>query len=161
MDEKTINKHHRLNVGCGGNVREGWLNIDKNPSYGGALPGDVDDGFLTHLPEGHYTHILCKGCLNEFKTDVVTVMSQLTALLAPNGILEIKVAVVDHGKGAFRDPLAHRYLSSQWVDYFDTDGPRGRGGQDLGFTGRLSLLESSVGGETHHVKLQKLEDETP
>ena len=148
----------KINVGCGQDLRDGFINVDKNPDLvsRGAVLCDVDAGHLSHFPQEQFTHVVCKGCLNEFQTDVVSIMQQFHGLLVPDGILEIWVAVVDNGLGAFRDPLARRYLHSDWSEYFFRGGRWQNSGIGFGFHGEFEQQENVVHGETHYIRLRKI-----
>jgi hypothetical protein len=136
----------KLNVGCGQNVLKGYLNVDKNierPIPFGVFPFDVDKGELLSLPHNHFEGILAEGCIGEFKTDLVEIMNQFWTLLAPFGLLEISVAVVDGGNMTpYCDPLARRYLASGWVDFFHEGGSMAD--YPLGFRGKFTLSSNEV-----------------
>ena len=141
----------RINLGSGGNNLSGYDNLDKNTMFG-ATYLDFDDDLLKQYADSSVEEIICQGCLNEFKTDVVTSMSEFWRVLQPEGILHIIVAVVDNGIGPFRDPIAKRYLSSEWVQYFSIDHPnRLAGGYGLGFKGAFRVVLDEVAGERHEV----------
>jgi len=148
----------KLNVGCGQDIRNTneWVHLDRNPQHHDVRPIDIDDNGLRMFDDNSFEDVLCKGCLNEFKTDVVAVMNEFWRVLKPNGVLDITVAVVDNGLGPYRDPLAHRYLHSDWVQYFFIEGKWATSGKGIGFIGYFTLLENSVGGEVHHVVLKAL-----
>jgi hypothetical protein len=84
----------KLNLGCGADFREGWLNVDCRPLY---PPGneflccDVQalDG---HVPDGRVSRIVVKDileCLPWREVDAVLVM--LGRKLRPGGTLTIRV----------------------------------------------------------------------
>ena len=87
-----------LNVGAGGDAGYGsdWVLLDKNPLSAGVIKGDVDAGALSQWGDEEFDEIKCYGCLNEFVSDVVTVMNEFWRLLKNDGKLDIKVAVVDN-----------------------------------------------------------------
>lgn len=144
----------KLNVGCGQNILAGWQNIDKVP-YPGVTVVDIDKSGLPH-PDNHFDEIRCWGCLSEFQTDIVTIMNWFWRALIGGGRLDIRNAVVDNGIGVFRDPMAHRYLSSQWVEYFYIGGAWENSGYGFGFLGKFKMIFNEVSGETHHVILEAI-----
>src|SRR3990167_5576029 len=125
---KYFDKDHipvKLSVGSGQRVLPQCISIDKNPEleHQGVFIMDVDNAEdRDGLPKNHFEWIECSGNLNEFVTDVVAMMNWFWDLLKDGGTLLIAVAVVDNGYGAFRDPLAHRYLHSTWIEYFYEGG---------------------------------------
>jgi len=147
-----VDKLGKLNVGAGRSILSGWTNIDKVP-YPGITVIDIDKEGLP-FPSSSFDELLCQGCLSEFQTDVVTVMNWFWDVLCNGGILEIRNAVVDNGNGAFRDPMARRYLHSQWVEYFYIGGAWENSGYGFGFRGKFEMVLNEVSGETHHVILR-------
>ena len=148
----------KLNVGCGQDIRDTneWIHIDKYPQHDNVRQIDVDDNGLRMFDDNSFGEVLCRGCLNEFKTDVVAMMNEFWRVLKPDGILDITVAVVDNSLGPHRDPLAHRYLHSDWAQYFILDGKWGTSGRGLGFEGWFTVLENTIAGEVHHVIFKAL-----
>jgi predicted SAM-dependent methyltransferase len=146
----------RINIGAGGQILPGYFNFDKNTMYGAAYL-DFDEEKFDRFEDGAAEEIICRGCLNEFKMNVVETMNEFWRVLQPGGRLEIVVAVVDNGTGAFRDPVAQRYLNSGWADYFNVDsGGRYAGGVGLGFKGAFRIVSNEVGGERHEVVFEAL-----
>jgi predicted SAM-dependent methyltransferase len=143
----------RLNVGCGQDILTGdWINIDKYVQHPYAIPADADNGLP--YPDNDFDEVRCHGCLNEFKEDVVFHMNEFWRVLKHDGILDIVVAVVDDSRGPFRDPIARRYLHSQWAQYFFRGGSWENSGHGLGFKGEFILESNEVAGEKHHVVLK-------
>ena len=145
----------KLNVGAGQSIQTGdWTNIDIYPQHDYVHQVDVDDG----LPyeDSCFNEIRCFGCLSEFKKDVVFHMNSFWRVLENGGILDVVVAVVDNGKGPHRDPIARRYLHSEWVQYFFRGGQWETSGHGLGFKGEFELVSNEVGGEVHHVILKAI-----
>jgi len=139
----------RLDVGCGQRVIPHCISVDMNPelSHMGVVIANVDDEEVrASFPMNHFENIECSGCLNEFTTDVVTMMNWFWDLLKDGGILRIAVAVVDISLGAFRDPIARRYLHSDWIQYFFRGGnwQTGGGKLGLGFHGEFELVSNEI-----------------
>ena len=116
---KYFDKDHvpvRLDVGCGQRVTPHCVSIDMNPEleYMGVIIANVDDREVrASFPTDHFEYIECSGCLNEFTTDVVTMMNWFWDLLKSDGVL--RIAVVDNSLGAFRDPIARGYLHIYFI----------------------------------------------
>jgi len=149
----------KLSIGSGQRVIPQCISIDKNPAleHLGVVIMNVDNAEDREgLPKNHFEWIECTGCLNEFKTDVVMIMNWFWDLLKIGGLLRIAVAVVDNGNGAFRDPLASRYLHSQWVEYFVNGGSwQNSGGKlGLGFYGEFDLVSNVIDGERQTVEMR-------
>ena len=144
----------KLNVGCGQQIEIGheWINIDVYPQHPLVKLIDVDDG----LPydDDSFDELRVWGNLSEFKRDVMFHMNNFWRVLQNGGILDVKIAVVDNGTGAFRDPIARRYLNSQWVEYFFIGGKWENSGYGLGFKGKFEMVSNEVAGEVHRVILK-------
>lgn len=144
----------KINLGAGGNILEGHDNLDKYTGFG-AKYLDFDNGLLSEYQDSSAELIVVHGCLNEFAVDVVTSMNEFWRVLCNGGKLDIVVAVVDNGIGPFRDPMARRYLSSEWVQYFlPEDLGRYAGGRGFGFKGAFRAISNEVAGERHAVILE-------
>lgn len=147
---------YHLNVGAGGQILDGFENLDIYTGFG-AKYFDFDDKQLKDYPDDSADIIIVHGCLNEFAVDVVTAMNEFWRVLCNGGKLDIVVAVVDNGIGPFRDPIARRYLSSEWVQYFLPDNPhRYTGGRGLGFKGAFKMISEDIAGERHAIILEAI-----
>lgn len=150
-----------LNIGAGQDIPTGdWIHLDKYPQGEYVRRYDVDEHHppLDYFHDKEFDEVRCFGCINEFRHDVVVMMNEFWRVLRNEGLLDIRVAVVDGGRtGAFRDPVAKRYLSSEWVNYFaGTDEGRLTGGRGLGFVGKFEVVTNEVLGEVHHVVLRAI-----
>jgi predicted SAM-dependent methyltransferase len=88
----------KLNLGCGFDKREGWLNVDSFPE---CEPDQLLDIETTpwDLPTDGFDHILLKHVLEHVGADFPTfkrVMRELYRVTAPDGIVEIHVPHVRH-----------------------------------------------------------------
>jgi predicted SAM-dependent methyltransferase len=85
----------RLNLGCGFDHREDFLNVDIHDFHHPDLLADVTA--LDMLPDGFYREIIAQDVLEHLpRTETVTVLSEWSRLLAPGGVLHIRVpSVID------------------------------------------------------------------
>jgi predicted SAM-dependent methyltransferase len=85
----------RLNLGCGYDVREGFLNVDIHDFHNPDLVADV--AHLDMLPSGHYQEIIAQDVLEHLpRTSTVPVLQEWSRLLAVGGTIHIRVpSVVD------------------------------------------------------------------
>ena len=80
----------RLNLGCGFDLRQGYLNVDLQPSHNPDLIADV--GELGFLPADYYEEILAQDVLEHLpRTSTCKVLVHWNRLLAPGGILRLRV----------------------------------------------------------------------
>jgi predicted SAM-dependent methyltransferase len=94
MDKLDYQRYpKRLNLGCGFDVREGFLNVDFHSVHKPDLVANVTD--LSMLPSGYYSEIIAQDILEHIpRTITVPVLCEWNRLLAKNGILEIRVPSV-------------------------------------------------------------------
>ena len=88
----------KLNLGCGFDKRDGWLNVDNFPE---CQPDQLLDIESTpwDLPDNGFDHILMKHVLEHVGADFASfrrVMQELYRVTAPGGLLEIHVPHVRH-----------------------------------------------------------------
>jgi len=88
----------KLNLGCGFDKREGWLNVD---NFDACEPDQMLDIETTpwDLPTDGFEHVLMKHVLEHVGADFATfrrVMQELYRVLTPGGLLEIHVPHVRH-----------------------------------------------------------------
>jgi SAM-dependent methyltransferase len=88
----------KLNLGCGFDKREGWLNVD---NFAECEPDRMLDIESTpwDVPTNGFEHVLMKHVLEHVGADFSTfarVMGELFRILAPGGLLEIHVPHVRH-----------------------------------------------------------------
>lgn len=104
----------KLNLGSGSDIKEGWVNLDSHH-----LPG-VD---VVHvigkkpLPfkKGEFDYILCQDILEH--VDFIPVLKDLHRILAPGGVLKIRVPHFT-SRYAYSDPTHIRYFASDTFRFF-------------------------------------------
>ena len=80
----------RLNLGCGWDRRDGYLNVDLHAFHEPDLVADVTD--LHMLPSGRYQHILAQDLLEHLpRTATAAALAEWNRLLAPGGVLTLRV----------------------------------------------------------------------
>lgn len=78
----------KLNLGCGGDVREGWINVDLFVKVSGITRADVCN---LPFPPGSIEYILAQDILEHIShRRVKTVFASWARLLEPQGKLEIR-----------------------------------------------------------------------
>lgn len=90
-----ISAPDRLNLGCGWDLREGFLNVDIHDFHKPDLVADVTR--LDMLPDGRYQEIIAQDVLEHLpRTSTVTVLKEWSRLLAEGGRLHLRVpSVID------------------------------------------------------------------
>lgn len=80
----------RLNLGCGYDVRPGFLNVDLHERHGPDLVADVTS--LGMLPSGEFTEIVAQDVLEHVERHKVHVaLTEWARLLAPGGVIHVRV----------------------------------------------------------------------
>ncbi|WP_132249395.1 class I SAM-dependent methyltransferase [Methylobacterium segetis] len=80
----------RLNVGCGHDIREGWLNVDSGDWHNPDMIADITD--LPMLPNRHFVEIVAQDVLEHIpRTRQVSTLIEWGRLLSPSGVLSVRV----------------------------------------------------------------------
>jgi SAM-dependent methyltransferase len=112
----------RLNVGCGTDIRPGWVNLDC-----ARLPGVdvVHDLSCLPLPfdTGEFTSICAKDVLEHL--DYIPLLRELHRVLQVGGCLEVQVPHFTSA-GNFIDPTHKRQFSIRTFEFFVAGGAFGR-----------------------------------
>jgi len=110
----------KVNLGCGKNYREGYLNCDVNPRVRADLYFDLEV-FPYPLETSSATEIVMDNVL-EHLGDIPRVLSELHRILVPGGVLQITVPYAK-SDWAYQDPTHKHYFTERSMDYFTVDGP--------------------------------------
>jgi predicted SAM-dependent methyltransferase len=79
-----------LNVGCGANAREGWVNLDLNPGAAGVLACDVSQGLP--FDPGVFDAVYCSHVLEHLpKAEAPALVAECLRVLRPGGIARFVV----------------------------------------------------------------------
>jgi len=78
----------KLNVGCGKDIRPGWVNLDLI-DYGGNQITDLNQ-YPWPFPENHFDHVLCSHVL-EHMNNFNAVVTELYRVAKPNATIEVRV----------------------------------------------------------------------
>ncbi len=80
----------RLNLGCGTDIRPGYLNVDLHGAHKPDVVGDAAD--LYWLPEGHFQELLALDLLEHIpRLRIVTTLKHWNRVLAPKAVLRLQV----------------------------------------------------------------------
>lgn len=105
----------KLNLGCGTDIREGFINLDIADIKGVDIIHD-----LNNLPlpfrDGQFSEIICYDII-EHIFDYIPLMRDLCRILKKGGVLEIKVPHYTYSR-AYADPTHLRYFSMELFDFF-------------------------------------------
>lgn len=120
----------RLNLGCGREILDGFVNVDSV-----ALPGVDVVWDLTLRPwpfkENTFDYVLARSILEhvphtiqgERRDGLLLVMEEVHRILKPGGHLQV---MVPHFRSdeAYLDPTHQRFFTPEWYTFFDPHHPR-------------------------------------
>jgi SAM-dependent methyltransferase len=107
----------RLNLGCGTDIRPGWVNLDSADLAGVDVVHDLDRLPLP-FEEGAFEMVECQDILEH--VDLVPVLRDLHRILAPGGRLRIRSP--HFTSSAYHiDPTHRRAFSIRTLDFFVSD----------------------------------------
>jgi predicted SAM-dependent methyltransferase len=104
----------KLNVGCGTNKMDGYINLDYNPQVNPDVRRDIERGLPWN--DETFDEINCEQVLEHIH-DIVFVMSEFWRVLRKGGKLRISVPLVT-GKWAFIDPTHIRYFVPESFNFW-------------------------------------------
>lgn len=104
----------KLNLGCGLNKLNGYINIDKEEKIDPDIVRDIERGLPFN--DNIIDKVLCSHILEHIK-ELFFVMNEIWRILKPDGILVIKVPPYDF-EGAFSDPTHIRVFTPRTFKFF-------------------------------------------
>jgi SAM-dependent methyltransferase len=127
----------RLNLGCGTDVRAGYVNLDAASLPGVDVVHDLD---VLPLPfeDGAFREIVCQDVLEH--VDLVGVLRECHRILVPGGVLSMRSPHFSSA-AAHIDPTHRRAFSIETLDFFASEGRFANRGYYFDF--RFSRLASA------------------
>ncbi len=124
----------KLNLGCGTDIREGWVNLDIADLEGVDVVHDLNNLPLPFKDED-FDYIICYDIF-EHIFDYIPLLKELHRIVKKDAIVEIKVPHYTYSR-AYADPTHVRYFSMEVFDFFVKDTSR-----DYYFDFSFSEIES-------------------
>ena len=103
-----------LNIGCGNDIKEGFVNLDITKLPGVDVVCDIDNSPLP-FKNNSFDYIICYDVLEH--VDYPKVLKEIHRVLAPEGIVEIRVPHFTSSNN-FIDPTHKRMFSFRTFDFF-------------------------------------------
>jgi predicted SAM-dependent methyltransferase len=108
----------KLNVGCGRNVREGWINLDSYPLPGVDIAADLENCATTPLPlESDSVNEFLLSHVLEHIRNVLPMMQELHRVAMPGATMVVRTPY-GSSDDAFEDPTHLRQIFVGSFGYF-------------------------------------------
>ena len=113
----------KLNVGCGTDIKTGWVNLDSHKLPGVDIVHDIEK-MPWPFASGSVSHVFCANVLEH--VDYIPVMKEIHRILCEDGTVEI---IVPHftSRNNFIDPTHRKMFSIRTFEFFVKDSSYGRG----------------------------------
>lgn len=107
----------KLNLGCGTDIRPGWINLDIAPLPGVDVVHDLNILPLP-FPDNHFASLLCNDVLEH--VDLVPLLRECHRILAPGGRMQIEVPHYTSNNN-YVDPTHRNRFSVKTFRFFVRD----------------------------------------
>ncbi len=104
----------KLNIGCGTNIRKGWVNLDSARLPGVDVLHDIEKIPLP-FNDGQFEEVLAQDVLEH--TDYIPILKDIHRILTDGGTLTIRVPHFT-SKNNFTDPTHKKRFSVNTFDFF-------------------------------------------
>ena len=104
----------RLNIGCGKNPKQGWLNLDRATLPGVDIVHNIEKLPLPFADE-EFDEICCNNVLEH--TEYTPILKELHRILKPSGILTIEVPHFT-SRNNYSDPTHKKLFAIDTFDFF-------------------------------------------
>lgn len=104
----------KLNIGCGSNIREGWVNLDITNQPGVDVVHDIENLPLPFADDS-FDEILCQDILEH--VEYLPVIKDIYRILAQDGAVHIRVPHFT-SRNNYTDPTHKKSFSVSTFDYF-------------------------------------------
>ncbi|WP_281238414.1 class I SAM-dependent methyltransferase [Flavobacterium praedii] len=105
---------NKLNIGCGNDIKEGFVNLDITQLPGVDVVCDIENSLLPFENET-FEYIMCIDVLEH--VDYPKVLKEIHRVLKPEGIVEIRVPHFTSSNN-YIDPTHKRMFSFRTFDFF-------------------------------------------
>ena len=109
----------KLNLGCGTDIKKGYVNLDRAELEGVDVVHDLDK-FPYPFKDNEFEEIYCKHVL-EHVDDLLRVMEELTRISKPGARIQV-IAPYFAGQGAYNDPTHKKFFTYKTFDYLSPGG---------------------------------------
>lgn len=114
MNDKQQSSPKKLNLGCGTDIKEGWVNLDIAKLPGVDVIHSIEELPLPFL-DNSFDEILCNDILEH--VEYIPVLKDLHRILTPDGLLHIRVPHFTSKNNAI-DPTHRHVFSIETFSFF-------------------------------------------
>lgn len=107
----------KLNIGCGHDIRSGWINLDSSPLAGVDVVYDIESG-LFPFDDEQFDEILCQDVLEH--VEYIPVLKEIHRILKKGGKLTIRVPHFTSPNN-YIDPTHKKMFSFRTFGFFVLD----------------------------------------
>lgn len=112
----------KLNVGCGWDIKEGWVNLDRHALPGVDVVHDIESLPLPFADE-EFDYVYCRDVLEH--CEYIPVLRDLHRILKKGGRIFVKVPHFT-ARNSFVDPTHRRFFSFKTFSFFVKGNSHGR-----------------------------------
>jgi SAM-dependent methyltransferase len=113
------NASKKLNLGCGDDIRSGWVNLDSANIPGVDIVHNIEQLPLP-FQNSEFSEILCQDILEH--VEYINILKDLHRILTPGGILHIRVPHFS-SKNNYIDPTHIKRFSMYTFEFFVKNSP--------------------------------------
>jgi len=106
----------KLNLGCGRDIKEGYINLDNVALNGVDVIWDLSSLPIKIFKENEFDEIYAKHVIEHFN-NIIPIMNELYRISKNNAIIKIFVPFYN-SEHAFRDPTHKSFFNYDTLDYF-------------------------------------------
>lgn len=118
-----MNNTIKINLGCGYDIRAGWINVDSSQLPGVNVVHNIEQLPLPFENESA-TEVVCQDVFEHI--EYIPVLKDIHRILKPNGTVTIRVPHFT-SKNSYTDPTHKKLFAIRTFDFFTTHPPKGRG----------------------------------
>jgi len=112
----------RLNLGCGDDIKEGWVNLDSSAIDGVEVVHDMEQLPLP-FPDQVFEEVLCQDILEHL--EYIPVLRDIHRIMKKGASLTIRVPHFT-SKNSYTDPTHKKFFAIRTFSFFTKDSIKGR-----------------------------------
>ena len=106
----------KLNIGCGRDIKEGYINLDVTQLDGVNIIWDLSE-FPYPFEDNYFDEVLSQGTIELINADFIEIMEELYRICKDKAIIKIRCPAFPSMCSA-QDPLTKKFMTYRSFDYF-------------------------------------------